>query len=369
MIARIWLFVRHAACVSGTWLRRHYKRILLATAALLLAWLIFATSVGLWYQHKHRNDPHVIGVSFAADTAKAFGSDWHANFLGLLDDLKFRHLRLMSYWDSLEPTQGKYDFTDLDWQMQQAALHGAKVSLAIGIRQPRWPECRLPSWAQQMSSEERETALMDYLRAVVTRYKNDTNLESYQLENEIANRLFAPDCQKYDTFNRDRLTRELDVVGSIDSHHPIDINASNQSGVPVRGPVGDQVGFSVYNRVWVVLKPFAFYWSFFNYTPPLWHSYRAGLVELLHHKTTFIHELQTEPWGPVATQDMSVTDQDKTMTAAKLQQNVDYANTTGMHTVYLWGGEWWYWRKVKFQDPSLWNAARNVVTQAQSTHK
>jgi hypothetical protein len=32
-----------------------------------------------------------------------------------------------------------------------------------------------------------------------------------------------------------------------------------------------------------------------------------------------------------------------------------------MKKVDLWGAEWWYWRKVKMNDPSLWNAAREEV--------
>ena len=344
------------------WLRHHYKWLLGGAGIVILSWLIFAISVARWYEHKHARDPYQPGVSFSVQYARELGVDWKANFLGLLEDLHFKRLRLMSYWDDLEPTPGRFNFADLDWQMDQAAKHGAKVSLSLGIRQPRWPECRLPEWAQRDSDADREMALMRYLQAVVDRYRHSPALESYQLENEIANRLFAPACNQFDRLDRGRLTREFQMVKAADGTHPVILNASNQSGVPVQSPVGDAVGFSIYDRVYArATRPIAFYWSFFRYTPPLWHAYRAGLVELLHHKPTFVHELQTEPWGPAATEDLSIAEQNKTMTAAKMQQNVDYAYATGMHRIYLWGGEWWYWRKTKFNDPTLWQSAKHIV--------
>jgi len=32
-----------------------------------------------------------------------------------------------------------------------------------------------------------------------------------------------------------------------------------------------------------------------------------------------------------------------------------------MRKIDLWGAEWWYWRKVKFNDPSLWNTAKESI--------
>ena len=73
-----------------------------------------------------------------------------------------------------------------------------------------------------------------------------------------------------------------------------------------------------------------------------------------------IHELQTEPWGPVATEKLTIDQQNQSMTAARMLATVKYAQETGIHQYYLWGGEWWYWRLTKFHDPSLWNAARTI---------
>jgi hypothetical protein len=342
----------------GHWIKKYYKRFLIILLTLLCVWLVAVIWIGLWYQHAHRNDPFVLGVSFSEDYAKELGNNWQANYLALMN-IGIKNFRLMSYWNDLEPAPGKYNFTDLDWQMSEAAAHGAKVTLAIGKRQPRWPECHIPSWANALPQTQQNQQLLDFLKTVVNRYKNSSALISYQLENEDANRLFSPFCQP---FNRPLLRQELAVVKAADPNHPVDINVSNQTGIPLIGPIGDQVGFSIYRKVYAVLGPIHLYFSY-DLVPAVWHSYRAGVVQLLFHKTTFVHELQAEPWGPKATENMTSAEQAQSMTAEGIKQNVDYAYSTGMHTMYLWGGEWWYWRKTKFNDPSEWNMVKSLVQQ------
>ena len=340
----------------GHWFRRYYKRILFIILCIFVAWLIFAISVALWYQHEHRNDPFVLGVSFSEDYSKSLGLNWKANYLGLLN-MGFKNFRLMSYWNDIEPQPGKYNFSDLDWQMSEAQKYGAKVSLAIGRRQPRWPECHIPTWADSMSESEQNQQVLSFLKVVVNRYKNNPALQSYQLENEVANRLFSPYCPK---FNRPFLKQEVATVKAIDSKHPLILNASNQSGIPLFGPIGDEVGFSIYRKVYAIFGPIHTYFSY-SFVPTLWDSYRAGVIQLLFHKPVFTHELQAEPWGPVSTVDLTSAQQAQSMTAKGIEDNVQYSYQAGLHTMYLWGGEWWYWRMTKFHDPSDWNMVKTLL--------
>ena len=41
-------------------------------------------------------------------------------------------------------------------------------------------------------------------------------------------------------------------------------------------------------------------------------------------------------------------------------KNIDFAKRTGLDTIYLWGGEWWYWLKISQDNPDLWNEAKNL---------
>lgn len=298
------------------------------------------------------------GVSFSKKYAQELGNDWKANYDAILNDLNVKHLRLMSYWDLGEPEQGQYDFTDLDYQMDEAAKHGAKVSLAIGLRQPRWPECHQPQWAKNLkeNSPEWQKALDDYITAVQNRYKNHPALESYQLENEAKNAWFG-ECNG--PASDERLVHEFNLAKQNDPNHPVYMSLSDQHGLPIKDPVPDKYGFSVYRVVWNDKGPFHFY---LTYPTPLWyHKLRAWIIKQMHGRDVFIHELQVEPWGPKATVDLTVDEQNRSMSTKQMQTNLDFAKRIGKDEIYLWGSEWWYWRKTHFNDPGPWNVVKQEI--------
>lgn len=321
--------------------------------------LIILVTLHIIIENSWRPVQHpVYGVSFSSSYAEELGVDWKANYTALLDDLKIRNFRLMSYWDLHEPEKGTYDFTSLDYQMDEAEKRGAKVSLSIGLRQPRWPECHEPGWAADLQDESPEwrTALYDYIQATVEHYKNHPALLSYQLENEAVNNWFGT-CKG--AAPRDRLHDEFALVKKLDQSHPVWMNLSDQHGFPISVPNPDAYGFSVYRTVWNDKGPFDFY---ITYPTPIWyHRLRKLLIEAVHSRPVYIHELQIEPWCPVATKDCSTTEQDKSMDIKQIRKNFDFARKIGSNEIYTWGSEWWYWRKTTFNDPGPWEAVRSEL--------
>lgn len=349
-----WLKPKWKGLKRFLWYNRFGRGLLLATVAVGGLSIIM---IG-WYFVKHRNEPVQIGVSFSKKYADELGVDWQANFTYLLDDMEFRHFRLMSYWDTHEPTNNQFDFSTLDWQMNEAAKRGAKVSLAVGERQPRWPECHHPGWINAISPAEFEQELMDYLEVVVKRYRNHPALENYQLENEIFNTFFGGECI---SVSRQRLQAEFDLIKQLDKVHPVSINVASQEGFPpLREPVGDIIGFSVYRVAAGSFLGINYYWRSWYFTPH-WHALRAAFVEILHGAQAFIHELQAEPWGPRATVNLSLAEQDVSMDSEQIRKNVEFGVATGIKRMYLWGGEWWYWRQMKFEDRSLAKTVRQLL--------
>jgi hypothetical protein len=342
------LMLQHISKKQQKTIPRHH-RVLRTIGLIIVIWMFVIAISGWLYQYQHRGQPYEFGVSFAVRAAKELGSDWKTNFTALLDELGIRHYRLMSYWYDIEPERNKYDFADLDWQMNEAGKRGAKVMLAIGLRQPRWPECHTPEWAKSLERDERNEELFAYMSAVVQRYSKHPALESYQLENEYYNRNFG-EC---DDYSRERLQTEYDMVRSLDPRHPLHISLSDQLGFPMRGPVPEAYATSMYRAT------YAKYIGFFKYPiPAVFYSSKAWYVEQLHGRRMFIHELQLEPWGPKPTAQLSVREQDKYMGMEQVKDNVSFGKRIGMRRIYLWGGEWWYWRKTTHKDPSIWETVR-----------
>ena len=305
------------------------------------------------------------GVSFSEPYAKELGNDWQANYLALFNDLHFKQVRLMSYWEDIEPQPGVYNFGDLDWQIQQAAAHGASVSLAIGYRQPRWPECHEPAWATAMpvESQQWKTALYAYMQEVIAHYQNMGAIKSYQLENEAVNTLFGG-CRGGNA-PRARLNYEFKMVKKLDSSRPVYMSLSDEHGLPLGTPVPDAYGLSIYRVVYSTTFPIHFYATY-----PItdwYHRLRIFALTHIKHRPVFIHELQMEPWGNKDTKYLTIAEQNRSMSVNQMKRSLEFARKTGVKDQYLWGAEWWYWRKTHFNDPGPWNVIKQAVAQSSNS--
>lgn len=318
--------------------------------------------IARWYIASQSGKDFKFGATFISDYAEYFNIEPKHTMQAMIDDLNIRHFRLVSYWDKIEPTPGVYDFSDLDWQFKKVeAVHGT-VSLAIGLRQPRWPECHMPNWAKSQSKDQWYPQLKNFMSAVIDRYKTSPSLESYQLENEFFLAAFG-ECTD---FSRDRLVDEFNFVKQQDPQRTVIISRSNNAlGLPVGQPRPDKFGISVYKRVWdrTVTK------RYFEYPFPAWfYAFLAGAGKIVTGKDLIIHELQTEPWGPdKGITEISIAEQNKSLDAKRLKDRIAYGKATGMREVDLWGVEMWYWRKIKLNDPSLWEAGKAAIREEQCT--
>jgi len=351
----LWLWARFARYWHANWWNK------VVTTGVVVAALCVGGmySVAVWYQHSQKGKPSTLGVTFIADYASYLGVDAHQNYTAILDDLHVKHLRLVSYWSDIEPVQGTYNFDELDWEMAQAQTHGAKVTLAVGLRQPRWPECHAPSWADTSKAGNTwEPQLNAYITAVVDRYKNNPALESYQLENEFYLNAFGQ-CNNFD---RTRLATELALVKKLDPSRPVIMSRSNNyAGFSLKQPLPDVVGISIYRHVWS--GPIRHY---LTYPFPSWYyAFLAGAEKILTGKPSIVHELQAEPWPPdgQGILNTSLAEQNKTFNAQTLKSTVHFGQQTGVKDVDLWGAEYWYYRAQVLHDPSVWNAARQVFAE------
>lgn len=347
------------------WVQRNIiQRIAIVLLAVFFLFVAFSYSISYWYLQKHKDEPLQVGTTFIPRYARYFGLDPKETMQASIDELGIKRFRLVSYWDDIEKNKGTYDYTELDWQFEKAEAADAKISLALGLRQPRWPECHIPTWAINQPRSFWEPELMKFIEKTVERYKDSPALYSYQVENEFFMTIFG-ECPD---FTRERLVAEYDLVKRLDPSKPIVVTRSNNwGGVPIGDPTPDYYGVAVYKRVY----DYSVTNRYFEYPyPPWFYGTLAGAGEIVKGKPMLIHELQMEPWMPEGYEINKLSDlaeQDKSMNADRLAQRFDYATDSGIRIFDTWGMEWWYWRKMKAGDSSLWETARDKIQELDGT--
>lgn len=296
------------------------------------------------------------GVTFSAKYAeKELGLDWRATYLAMLDDLKISHLRLSAYWDEIQASPDSFDFTQLDWQIEQASQRDVMITLAVGRRLPRWPECHDPSWIKDLSPDQIATKQLDFVKTVIERYRDNDQIIRWQVENEPLLSTFGI-CPPP---NPELIKAEIKLVRSL-STKPIMITDSGELSMwlPASRLGGDILGTTLYR---VVYNPNIGYWHW--PLPPAYYTMKSWLVRhLTPTKRVIVAELQTEAWHK-SDKDLSQTtiaENDESMSIDQFNDTIIYARRTGMDEVYLWGVEWWYFLKTKQNYPAFWEAAKQL---------
>jgi hypothetical protein len=254
----------------------------------------------------------------------------------------------------VEPIDDVYNFTELDYQVKRAEEEGAEVIFAVGRRLPRWPECHVPQWARELSWEEQQQELLDYISVVVNRYKQSPAITYWQIENEPYLEVFAKDhCGEFDEAF---FEREVAYFRSLDDTRPFLITDSGNLG-QWAGPYkhGDAFGTSVYIHFW---NPEL---GQFRTALPAWgYRVKESVMELLYgKKETFLIELSAEPWLLEPITEVDIETQYSRMDIAKIKDILQYAKDTRYKNQYLWGAEWWYWLKDKGH-PEIWMLGKQL---------
>lgn len=319
--------------------------------------IILAILVGGWYSlfffdFSSPKGP-VYGVSYASSYAWHLGLDPKEVYLKLLDDLKVRNIRISVFWNQIEPKQGFLDFSELDWLMGEAQKRDAKIILAVGRRVPRWPECHTPLWARQDGQAQEDQFLLAYLKELVKHGRDYPSLRMWQVENEPFLDLFG-ECPKR---NKKLLLQEIALVRELDPKTQIMVTDSGEFGSWLRTrKLGDYLGTSIYR---VVAQSWSGYIKYGGFIPPAYYRLKAFLIRKPTEKI-IVSELQAEPWTPKELLKTSLSEQLRSMNLEQFNKNIDFARRTGFSETYLWGAEWWYYMKIKQNDPSFWEEARGL---------
>jgi len=293
------------------------------------------------------------GVTFSAKFSRELGLNPKENLRAILDDLKVDRIRLVAYWDDIGQEKNTFDFSDLDWQINEAQKRNVRIILAIGMKVPRWPECHMPSWAKTLSMEEREKEFKLYLAEIIKRYKNNKAIKIWQVENEPFLR-FGECPERENNF----IKNEISLVKSIDKSRPILITDGGEFGRwPKAVKEGDIFGTTMYRRI------YSKYFGRVNYhLPPEFFILKEKATRFLindHNKKFIVIELAAEPWMAKQIYETQLKEQLKSFDLDFFKDTIEYAKLTGFDEYYLWGAEWWYYMKVSGH-PEFWEEAKKL---------
>lgn len=296
------------------------------------------------------------GVSFSKNYALDLKLDWKEAYAAILTDLKPEYIRLGVEWSDVEKERGVFDFTDIDFMMNEAEKNNTKVLLAIGQKVPRWPECYYPRWYHELTTEQKTTATFNYLENTVSRFKDHPALELWQVENEP---YISFDFGECDSFNRDIVTDEIALVKKNDPLHKTITTDSGETSFWYDSiNAADIFGTTMYRAV---TGPMGLHF-YYNWMPPGFFKARA-YWQGRTYSDFYISELQGEPWfAGTNALETPIEEQEKTMNTKRLQANMDVAERTGASRAYLWGTEWWYFMKEKKCDARYWELVKEKLT-------
>lgn len=293
------------------------------------------------------------GVSFSTLHADELHLDWQNVYRALLDELGVKHLRLSAHWPSIEPQQGAFDFSSLDYQMRLAENYGADVILAVGRKTPGWPECHFPDWTKELGVDDEHAARLAYMKAVIDRYQGSSALRYWQVENEpflnfATERCGAPDEAFF--------AREIDLVRTLDPDHPIIVTDGGEFGLWYKAHrYGDVFGSTMYLYVWT---NHIGYWRY-----PIgagFFRFKQNVVELLvRSKPMVLIELGLEPWLHKAIVEASLDEQLQHMDTDRFEEILEIGSQSGFSEQYLWGAEWWYYMKENGHS-EFWDRAKEL---------
>lgn len=326
-----------------------FRRLVQWTSVIIIGIIfIFFAINALTYER----DPK-LGVSFSTQYSEYLGLDSYEVYEAVINEMNISQIRIPIYWDEIQETQEQYDFSKIDYIMDRAEQEDINVTLAIGLKVPRWPECFVPDWTEPQSQAELKQSFFSMMYTVVSRYKDHPALERWQVENEP----FFPfgECPLPQP---SWYYQEIDYVRMLDPYHEIQSTTSGEQSLwflRVRGI--DVLGVSLYREVWNnTIGTFVFPHA------PIIYSIQRMLIEPFVD-SIIISELQMEPWIPeyINGVDFSIEDLYAMFPVEDMEQSFYFAKLTGVDEIDLWGVEWWYYMK-EHGESRLWEKGKEFFS-------
>jgi hypothetical protein len=138
----------------------------------------------------------LVGFTFVPGLAAGQGFEPAVALSQLLRKLHPDLVRIPIYWDQVEPSNDKLDFSAVDGLLQTVASANARrrarqvqVILVVGVRNLAWPEVHLPAWVGagatlDLAQITASSDYVNYLEQSFSHFAKSRVLYAWQVENE-----------------------------------------------------------------------------------------------------------------------------------------------------------------------------------------
>lgn len=326
-------------------LKKSHKIILIAGNV-----LVFFLMTAAWLARPFViNQQVTYGATFAKEYAESLGLNWREAYSAVLKDFPLKNLRLPVFWNEIEKEPGKYNFDDIDWQINEARKAGVNIILALGRRVPRWPECFEPAWLKNKPESTKQIYLQKLLSAEVNHFKQFKNIKTWQVENEPFFAYFG-ECPK---LSEDLLKEEVAIVKSKDNR-PVMITDSGELNEWVRAAkIGDILGVTMYRQVGNKYTD-----NLYIRYPSFYYRLKLRIASIFSNDIQLV-EFQAEPWTITSLPQEPIAKQLEKMNLDRVNLLLSVAKKSGFKEIYFWGVEWWYWLKIKGV-PDFWEFGKHL---------
>jgi hypothetical protein len=278
-------------------------------------------------------------------------------------NLGFKWIRLGCYWNEIEKIEGKFDFSNLDPLVEFCENNKIKTVLTVGMKAPRWPEYHIPEWLIKKLSFKKKKIItpkdkvllektLIFIESCVNHYKKLLSIQVWQVENEPLD----PSGPDNWTINKNFLSTETNTVLKFTDQILINLWGNDMLSrltykkIPTNTNI---LGIDIYPKQYAKhIK---------KYIGPRGTKtlFKLALSRFIETDSLYITELQAEPWEPGEL----VTNKDNppSFTPTDFEKNLSYVLEFNPKVIFLWGFEYWLWRKIIHKDNRYWKSAKEVI--------
>ncbi len=334
----------------------------------------------------------LLGISFRPPQVDDLGLDARAALTRLLA-YPFQLIRLGAYWKRVEPSPGRFEPDELDWQIDAAERAGKQIIVCVGaLKTFGYPEFFVPAHHLPRPLQEgslvgptSHPALLEagcaFIERIVERYRDRAAIVAWQVEHESVDPLGLEHSWRLTT---SFVQTEIATVRRVDAGRPILLNgflptsilggvqqwwATRDQGDSLAAAVrfADILGLDVYPRLALLsVGPMT---AYLDGSRGRWPKrVREQLVAraLAAGRRVMVSEGQAEPWETVTT---PPDPRDGAMASCTPERLIENYNTclqwpglgaAGLYAYLFWGAEYWL-KRAQGGDESYLGAFARVL--------